>query len=353
MNNFLSKIVASLTQIIIFHIVKIAMIQRFYDYLLKNQIIFALFLIFFGWFIYQIRNILLSLFLSYIIMAAVLPIVNFLQKKKVPRLLAVLIPYFAIIVLIFVLIITLVPFVLQQLRALLIGFPTYIQQAASLFGFTIDLKHSQNYLNGQLNNLSSSAIQVSSTVFGGLLTTITIFIVSLYLILYNDSFKRHFSKLFHRDTQPKVLSTLSLVNEKLGAWLQGQITLSLSIGALTWFALLILGIPFALPLALLAGILEIVPTLGPILAAIPAVIVALTISPTMALVIAVTYILIQMLESQLLVPKIMQRAVGLNPIVVIIGVTIGANLMGMVGALIAIPFISFIIVIYKSIEAQR
>jgi predicted PurR-regulated permease PerM len=327
------------------------MLQRFYDYLLKNQVIFALFLIFLGWFIYQIRNILLSLFLSYIIMAAVLPIVTFLQKKRVPKLLAVLIPYFAIIILIFVLIITLVPFVLQQLRALFIGFPTYIQQAARLFGYTVDLKHSQSYLNDQINNLSSSAIQVSSTVFGGLLTIITIFIVSLYLILYNDSFKRHFSKLFHQRTQQKVLNTLSLINEKLGAWLQGQIILSVSIGILTFIALTLLGIPFALPLALLSGILEIV--LGPILSAIPAVIVALTISPTMAVVIGATYILIQMLESQLLVPKIMQRAVGLNPIIVIIGVTIGAHLMGTVGALIAIPFISFIIVIYKSLEAQR
>ena len=67
----------------------------------------------------------------------------------------------------------------------------------------------------------------------------------------------------------------------------------------------------------------------------------------------VTYILIQMLENQLLVPKIMERAVGLNPVIVIIGVSIGANMMGIVGALLAIPFISFLIVIYKSLEAQK
>lgn len=142
---------------------------------------------------------------------------------------------------------------------------------------------------------------------------------------------------------------VSLVNEKLGSWLQGQAILSLFIGLITWIALTLLGIPFALPLALLAGMLEVVPTLGPTLAAIPAVIVALTISPTMAVVVAATYILIQMLENQLLVPKIMERAVGLNPVIVIVGVSIGANLLGVVGALLAIPFISFCIVIYKAI----
>jgi len=286
-------------------------------------------------------------------MAAVLPLVMFFRKRGVPKILAVLIPYFAIVILFIILSIMLIPFVLEQLKSLIIGFPKYLNQSAGIFGFSIDLKSSQNYLNGQLNTLSSNAIQVTTTVFGGILTVITVFIVSLYLLLYNDSFKKHFSLLFHARNQTKVLTTLSIINEKLGAWLQGQIMLSLSIGALTWIALMLLGIPFALPLALLAAILEVVPTLGPTLSAIPAVIVALTISPTMTIVIITTYILIQMLENQLLVPKIMERAVGLNPVIVILGVTIGANLMGIIGALLAIPFISFIIVVYKSLEAQK
>lgn len=329
------------------------MLQRFYDYLLKNQVVFALFIIFLGWFIFQIRDIILSIFLSYIIMAAVLPITNFLRKKRFPKLLSVLIPYFTIILLLVLLIVPLVPFVLAQLKSLVVGFPKYLSESASVLGLTIDPKHMQGYLNSQMNTIGSNALQVTTTVFGGIFEIITVFIVSLYLLLYNDSFKRNFSRLFHPRQQQRVLNALGLVNEKLGAWLQGQIALSFSIGLMTWIALMLLGIPFALPLALLAGILEIVPTLGPTLSAIPAVIVALTISPTMALVIVATYVLIQMLEGQLLVPKIMQRAVGLNPVAVILGVTIGANLMGIVGALLSIPFISFVIVIYKSIEAQK
>jgi len=329
------------------------MLQRFYEYLLKNQVVFALCLIVFGWFIFQIRDIILTLFLSYIIMAAILPITTFLHKRKVPKLLAVLIPYFIIILLLVILIVPLVPFVISQLKSLIVGFPKYLSQSASLLGFSIDLHHMQGYINSQLNAIGSNALQVTTTVFGGIFAIITVFIVSLYLLLYNDSFKKNFSRLFHPKEQQKVLTTLGLVNEKLGAWLQGQIILSFSIGILTWIALMLLGIPFALPLAILAGILEVVPTLGPTLSAIPAVIVALTISPTMALVVVATYVLIQMLEGQLLVPKIMQRAVGLNPVAVILGVTIGANLMGIVGALLSIPFISFIIVIYKSLEAQR
>src|SRR5260221_10985072 len=248
------------------------MLQRFYEYLLKNQVIFALVIIFLLWFVFQIRDIIVSLFLSYIIMAAVLPIVTYLRKKHFPKIIAVLLPYFIIVLLLIVLIIPLVPFVLEQLKSLIIGFPKYLQESANLFGITIDSRHVQNYLNGQFNSIGSNALQVTTTVFGGIFTVITFFIVSLYLLLYNDSFKRNFSLLFHRDQHAKVLNTLGLVNDKLGAWLQGQIILSLSIGVLTWIALMLLGIPFALPLALLAGILEIVPTLGPTLAAIPAVV---------------------------------------------------------------------------------
>ena len=93
------------------------MLQRFYEYLLKNQVIFALCIIFFVWFVFQIREIIFSLFLSYIIMAAILPIVNFLRKRRVPKLLAVLIPYFVILLLLVILIIPLVPFVLQQFKS--------------------------------------------------------------------------------------------------------------------------------------------------------------------------------------------------------------------------------------------
>lgn len=286
-------------------------------------------------------------------MAALLPITQFLRKRRVPKLLSVLIPYFGVILLLVLMIVPLIPFVIQQMDALVLHFPKYLDQSAKFFGVQLDPKQLQNYLSGQLSTISSSAITVTTQVFGGIFTLITIFIVSLYLLLYNDDFKKKFARLFHHQNHEKVLNAVSLVNEKLGAWLQGQIILCLSIGLITWIALTLLGVPFALPLALLAGILEVIPTLGPTLASIPAIIVALTISPTLAIVITMTYILIQMLENQLLVPKIMERAVGLNPVVVILGVTIGANLMGVVGALLAIPFISFIIVIYQSLEAQR
>jgi predicted PurR-regulated permease PerM len=108
---------------------------------------------------------------------------------------------------------------------------------------------------------------------------------------------------------------------------------------------------YALPLALLAGFLEIIPTIGPILSAVPAVIVALTVSPTMALVVIGIYLVIQLAENNLVVPKIMQHAVGLNPVVIIIAILVGAELLGITGALLSLPFVSFVTVIFNSLES--
>jgi len=128
--------------------------------------------------------------------------------------------------------------------------------------------------------------------------------------------------------------------------------LSLAIGICTWAGLTLLGLPFALPLALMAGLLEIIPTIGPIVSAIPAIIVALTISPGIAISVVVFYILLQMLENNILVPKVMEKAVGLNPIVIIIGVLIGAKSLGILGALLAVPFIATVIILSQSLKSS-
>lgn len=280
-----------------------------------------------------------------------MPFVEYLRKKRLPKTLAVAIPYFGMMLAILLVIVPLVPFVVSQMQSLVSGFPQYLKQAANIFGFSVDPVQVQAYLANEFNSWSKNALIVTTQVFGGLFSLLAIFIISFYLLLYYDEFKRLFSRLFHYDTRPAVLSTLDAINYKLGAWLRGEIVLMLFIGLMSWIALTLLGVPYrlVLPLALLAGILEVVPTLGPTLSAVPAVVVALTISPTLAVTVILAYIVIQMIENNFLVPKVMEKAVGLNPVVVILGVMIGANLMGIPGALLAIPLISFIIVIFKSI----
>jgi predicted PurR-regulated permease PerM len=120
----------------------------------------------------------------------------------------------------------------------------------------------------------------------------------------------------------------------------GQLILSVSIFTLTYVGLLILDVEYALVLALIAGLLEIVPYIGPIIAVIPAAFFAFVQNPPLALAVLILYIVVQQLENHVLVPMIMSKSVGLNPILVILGILVGGSLGGLLGAIIAVPLLS-------------
>lgn len=310
-----------------------------------NQFVAAILLLAVGWFIIEIRDILIALFISFIIMAALAPIVQYLRRYKVPNGVAVAIAYLVTLLCLVVLIFPLVGFFVTQVQLLFSNFPFYLDQAARLFGITVNPAQINSYVGSELNLIGRNAVDVTTKVFGGILSTITILVVSFYLLLDHTQMRHKLASLFPKRYQEEIATMLSQVEEKLGAWLRGQVILSFFIGSLTYIALSIVRLEFALPLAVLAGILEVVPTIGPIISAVPAIIVALTISPTMALIVTLVYFGIQLLENNVLVPRIMQKAVGLNPVVVILGIIIGGKLFGVAGALLSIPFISMCLVI--------
>jgi predicted PurR-regulated permease PerM len=121
----------------------------------------------------------------------------------------------------------------------------------------------------------------------------------------------------------------------------------LSIGLGTYIGLFLIGIPFALPLAILAGILEIIPILGPIVSAIPAIIIGFGISPVIGVAVTAVAFLVHQLEGYVLVPKIMEKSVGVSPLVVLVAITIGAKLLGVVGVIISVPFVITLQVLAK------
>lgn len=324
------------------------MIKNLYDYLSKNQFIAGLAIVGILALLYQLRETLLVIFVAYIIVAALNPVVSFLRKRGLPKTVAVILTFFITLSLFIIIIAPLVPFFVSQIQLLGTSFPFYMQQAAQAIGISLNLKEISNLITPQ--QLGQNAFALAGGVFGGFFTIISTIAISFYLLLSYDTAKTQLSKLFPPKHQKKAEDTIEQVNDKLGAWLQGQFILSIAIGLLTWVSLTAFNVPFALPLAVLAGLFEIVPTVGPIISAVPAIIVALTISPNMALIIVGLYIAIQLLENHLLVPRIMQRAVGLNPVVVIIGVIVGGRLLGIPGALLSVPFISLIVLLFKNFD---
>lgn len=313
------------------------------NYLINNQFLTTLIIIALLWLAVELSEILIIVFISYIIMAALSPLSDFLIKKRFPRILSVIIPYIATIAILVVLIFPLVPFFISQIQLLFRTLPNYIDQIGKVLNIHIDAPE----IIGQ------NAIGVTGKIFSGVFSVLTIFVISFYLMLGRDRLKREFINLLPKKYQEKGMSTIVQIEKKLGLWLRGQLILSLAIGLVVWIGLTLFDLPFALPLGLLAGMLEIVPTIGPIISAVPAVVVALTISPSLAIFVVIFYIVIQMLENNFLVPKIMEKAVGLNPIVIIIGVLIGGKFLGILGALLSVPFIAMVLIITKSFKTSN
>jgi predicted PurR-regulated permease PerM len=319
-------------------------------YIFHNHILATVLLIGLAIFLYEIRAILLALFISYILMASLYPFVRFLRNQGVPKILAIFIPYAMVIAFIILLVVPILPFFISQVQALFKAFPSYIDSASSALGLEITRSQVNSVITPALSSLGENAFSLTGKVFGGLFSVLTVFILSFYLLIDRDRLEKNVPELFPEKYQARVKETMAHVEDKLGAWLRGQIFLSLVIGFITWVALTLLGVEYALPLAILAGVLEIIPTLGPIIAAVPAVIVGLGISPVMAVTIMLVYTGIQLAENNILVPKIMEKAVGLNPVVILVAILIGGNLLGFLGALLSIPFVSALIIIIRALK---
>lgn len=308
------------------------------------------------WLLWYLRDILALLFLVMIIVASLTPPIRFLEKQGIPKLGAVTLLY-AIGALILVgLFSMIVPPLVEQIRLFVVQFPLIVERVTPLYRLISDSNAQQilNSLSSSLSNLTQGVLSATVAVFGGAISAMTVLVLSFYLLVDADKTKETLIALVPLDYRKTVTDIIVQTGEKLGAWLRGQLVLSLLIGSISFLGLLVLQVDFALTLAVLAGILEIIPFLGPIIAALAAVFVAYA-SGTwqIALVVLAFYIVLQQVESHVLVPKVMESAVGLSPIIVVIALAIGAKLGGITGAVLAVPLAATVSVIARDLHKFR
>jgi predicted PurR-regulated permease PerM len=192
-------------------------------------------------------------------------------------------------------------------------------------------------------------VQGALGVLGALLTVL---ILPVYLLLESKALQVGLVRLFPRDRRLQMGRVIQDVGVKVSAWVGGQILLSLIIGSTAALGLWLLGVPYFYVLALLAGIGELIPIVGPIIAAVPAVLVALTVSTQTGLFTVIYFTVQQFVENHFLVPRMMERQVGVSPVTVIVALLIGSELMGLVGALLAVPTAAIIQVLFQELRSD-
>jgi predicted PurR-regulated permease PerM len=305
--------------------------------------------VFIAWALWEVRNALLLIYISALIATGLSPLVNELERKRflrqrVPRWAAILVIYVCIVAALIAVAAMVIPAVVMQARDLAREFPRLLHQAQQwLIGHGVLTREisaaeavQQTAPSAAQDTLGLVANAVLGVV-GGVFGIITALVLAFYLLVDSSSLILVFLRLFPREKRAQVNDACRRVTNKISAWLGGQLLLAGIIGSTAALGLFLMGVPFFWVLALVAGIGEMIPIVGPILSAVPAVAVALSVSPTLALGVIIFFVAQQQLENHLLVPKIMQRQVGISPVFIIIALLIGGSLLGVMGAILAVP----------------
>ena len=314
------------------------------------------------WFLYLIRDILAIVFFSVILASAVDPVVDALQNRKIPRALGILFIYLLLLGFVAVCLSLIVPAIILQSQELLSTLPAYFDSVSA--GFDLVKYYTSQYgitesFTNTVNSFTESftsngkVFSFLSGIVGGVISFILILVITFYMVVQENAIKKAFRFLAPPKYQPYFTQLFHKIQKKIGLWLRGQLILSFIVGLLSYVGLLLIGMPYALVLALIAGIAELVPYIGPVLGAIPAIFIGLTISPLLAFAVLILYIVIQQLENNILVPKIMQKAIGLNPLISICSLLIGAKIAGVLGAVMAIPVATALSVIVSDFFSER
>lgn len=299
------------------------------------------------WFLYLVRDVMALFFLSIILAATFDSAIDWMGRKRVPRSFAITIIYVLLFSSIGILGTIIVPPLVGQFKEFTANIPVYterltatfsgLEQYAQLYGFSFN---SHEFLQNTIGSFSQSSGKIFSTTVSVMTFFISVLVVlalTFYMSVKEDVMNTFLVSITPKAHHDYIVSLANRIKSKIGKWLGGQLLLMLIIFLLDLTVLSIFNVPYALVLALLAGILEIVPYLGPIVSTALASAIGFLISPMTGIVVLCLLTVIQQIESHIIVPQVMKKVVGLNPIVVILSLLIGAKLGGSFGAILSIP----------------
>ncbi len=294
-----------------------------------------------GYVVYRMSSVFAILGVSLLIAVAVEQSVKRLVRRRIRRSVAVYVVYLLLIALGSGLITVGIPPLVKEVRKLLENLPSMLASFGGLEQFGLSTAD----LLPQLARATSSVLSVSSNIT----VLVSVFFLSLYMSLDWDNIKAKLLSLFKMEMRDEVEETIYEIEISISQWIKGQALLMLVVGLASFIAFGAVGIEYALALAVIAGLLEFVPMIGPVISGVLATAITFTQSPVKGLIVAGLCILIQQLENNLLVPRIMQKVSGFSPLAILISVIAFTNFFGIVGTLIAVPCVMIGYVVLKRI----
>lgn len=314
------------------------------------------------WTLYQAREALLLIYVGALVAIGLSPLVRAIERRedaltghRVPRWLAILTIYLLIVGTLVGVGMLVVPPLAEQARELWAAFPELLHRGQlwlierGLLSRELTVREAVQRAPEAVGRGDAVGTVVNALwgVVGGVAGLVTILILAFYFLVESDTIVSTFVRMFPRYRRQRVDGACRRVTTKVSAWLGGQMLLAGIIGGSAALALWIMGVPYFYVLALIAAVGELIPIVGPLLAAIPAIAVAASVSPALALGVAVFFLAQQQFENHVLVPKVMERQVGVSAVVVIVSLLVGGSLLGIIGAILAVPSAAILHVLFQ------
>jgi predicted PurR-regulated permease PerM len=303
------------------------------------------------WLLGRFSDIALLLLIGGLLAIAIAPMVNWLGRY-VPRALAILLIYLALIGLVGVAVGLLVPVLITeigQLRADLpqlaytieTSTPAWITRWLPMFSQSVSLGDFARELTGQLGGLVGGVgavlAGVASVLVSGAVGVFLVLVIAFFLLADRTIVLRTSNRLLPARYRPAATTVARTIGQQVGQWARAQALIGLFVGITFGMGLKLLGVPYAFSLGCVGAVLEFVPYLGGAIVTTVAALIALTVSPWLPLAVLLLEAMIALIEGHVLYPKFVGGRVGLHPVVVIVALLVGASVRGIVGVLIAVP----------------
>jgi predicted PurR-regulated permease PerM len=319
------------------------------------------------WASYLVRDVLLLIYISGLLAIGFSPMVRLIEKqrllpvgtRRLPRWLAILVLYVVILGTLTGIGFLVIPPIVHQGQQLWTALPDMLDKGQQ---FLVDkgiLQQPLTFQEAVARAPVSRGGEAVTTVFGalvgvigGLFGILTILILTFYLLVESAELRASLLRLFPASRRARIDAASRAITVKVSAWLGGQLLLGAIIGSSSAVGLWLIGVPFFYVLALISGIGELIPVVGPILAAIPAIAVAASVSGKAVLFVIIFFVVQQQFENHVLVPKIMERQVGVSAVTVIVALLIGGRLLGILGAILAVPTAAILQVLVSELTAK-
>ncbi len=315
------------------------------------------------WTVYLARYAILLIYMSALLATGLSPVTRFIHRhshvpfyrRQLPRVVSIAAVYLTAIGVVAAVVFAIFPPLVNQARQLTQNLPDMVERAQH-FLVAHGVESHPLSLQEILQKAPGSTDVVTTIlgkfwdVMGGLFGLGVIVVLSFYLLNESESFFHAIISLFPRRRRDEASAVASEIAEKVGAWMSGQLMLCGLIGGSTALGLGLLGLPYFYVLALIAALGEFIPYAGPVAAAVPGIAIGLTMSWQKALVVALFYLVQQQFENHVLVPNLMRHQVGLNAAGVIIAILIGTALLGILGAILAVPTAAILQVLFEELH---